>query len=99
MKQVLIRPVVTEKAMKLSENGQYTFMVSLDSNKFEIKKAIEETFEVDVESVRTITVKGKMKSRFTKSGVIEGKTPKFKKAIATLGEGQEIDLVSGEISE
>ena len=99
MLEIIRRPVVTEKAMRLGENGQYVFIVDTKANKIEIKKAIEEMFEVDVTSVRTIKIKGKVKSRFTKTGVIKGKTPNRKKAIVSLKEGQTIDLVSGEATE
>ncbi len=99
MIELIKRPVVTEKAMRLGELGQYVFIVDPKANKVEIKKAVEELFEVDVLSVRTMKVKGKMKSRFTKTGVMRGQAPLRKKAIVTLKEGQIIDLVSGETSE
>lgn len=99
MIDVIKKPLVTEKAMKLGEKHQYAFIVEPKSNKIEIKKAIEELFEVDVTSIRTMKVKGKIKSRFTRSGIQRGKTASRKKAIVTLKEGQTIDLVSGETSE
>lgn len=99
MIDVIKKPLVTEKAMKLGENHQYAFIVDRSANKIEIKKAVEEMFEVDVTSVRTLNLRGKMKSRFTKRGIQRGKTAARKKAIVTLKEGQTIDLVSGETSE
>ncbi len=99
MIDVIKKPLVTEKAMKIGENHQYAFIVNRDANKIEIKKAIEELFEVNVTSVRTLNVKGKIKSRFTRRGVQRGRTAGRKKAFVTLLEGQTIDLVSGETSE
>ena len=95
MLQVLNKPLITEKAMKLSANGQYAFDVNPNSNKIEIKKAIEEMYEVNVESVRTVRIKGKVKARMTKKGYIRGKAPLIKKAYVTLKEGQSIEIVSG----
>lgn len=95
MIKIIKRPLITEKAMRLSESGQYVFEVDPRANKVEIKKAVQEMFEVDVRSIRTARIKGKNKSRFTKRGLMKGKTPLRKKAYVTLGEGQTIDLVSG----
>ncbi len=99
MIEIIKRPLVTEKAMKLGEQKQYVFVVNPQANKIEIKKAIEEMFEVDVVSIRTTNLKGKKKSRFTRSGVMRGRTASKKKAYVTLKEGQTIDLVSGEANE
>jgi large subunit ribosomal protein L23 len=99
MIELIKRPLVTEKAMKLGTQRQYVFVIDPRANKIEVKKAVEDMFEVDVLSVRTLRVKGKVKSRFTKKGLMRGKTPGKKKAIVTLKEGQTIDLVSGEVSE
>lgn len=95
MIELIKRPLITEKAMKLSENGQYVFEVSPRANKIQIKKAIESMFEVNIVSVRTAIIKGKVKRRFTKKGLMVGKTPKKKKAYITLQKGQTIDLVTG----
>ena len=99
MIDIIKRPLVTEKAMKLGEKEQYVFIVDPRSNKIEIKKSIEEMFEVDVVSIRTLNLKGKEKSRYTRRGLMRGRTADKKKAIVTLKEGQTIDLVSGEASE
>jgi large subunit ribosomal protein L23 len=99
MIETIKRPVVTEKAMKLGGRHQYVFIVDQKANKIEIKHAVEDMFEVNVTSVRTLHVKGKMKSRITRKGIMRGKTADKKKAIVTLKEGQTIDLVSGETSE
>jgi len=98
MNNVLRRPLITEKAMGLSEGRdkkQYVFEVSPDANKIQIKKAVEDMFEVNVESVRTLNRKGKAKSRMTRRGLMRGKTRAIKKAYITLKAGQEIELVSG----
>jgi large subunit ribosomal protein L23 len=93
MHNVVIRPLLTEKMTDLTEkNNQYGFIVDIDANKIEIAKAIENRFEVNVESVNTIRHKGKMKTQFTRRGRFSGRTPRYKKAIVTLKEGQTIDL-------
>lgn len=95
MIEVIEKPVVTEKAHKLGEQGQYVFQVMPNANKIQIKEAIEKMFEVNVVSVRTVRVKGKIKSRITKKGIMRGKTAMRKKAYITLKKGQTIDVVSG----
>ncbi|MDQ1265231.1 MAG: large subunit ribosomal protein [Bacteroidota bacterium] len=95
MIDIIKKPVVTEKAMKLGVARQYAFIVNPNANKIEIKKAIEEMFEVQVQSVRTVRVKGKQKSRITRKGLMRGKTSLRKKAYITLKEGHTIDIVSG----
>ena len=93
MRNVLIRPLITEKMNDLTEGHvKYGFVVDVKANKIEIAKAIKSKFDVDVEAINTIKIKGKTKSQFTKKGRFEGKTPTFKKAIVTLKEGQTIDL-------
>ncbi|HOK15094.1 MAG TPA: 50S ribosomal protein L23 [Candidatus Kapabacteria bacterium] len=99
MLQIIKRPVITEKAMKLASARQYVFAVDPKANKIEIKKAIEEMFEVDVISVRTVNIKGKNKIRLTRRGLMRGRTPNIKKAYVTLKEGQSIELVSGPVEE
>ena len=84
-------PIVTEKSMMGSQNGQVTFRVPLEATKPEIKKAVEALFEVKVTAVNTILTKGKVK-RF--KGVL-GKRADVKKAIVTLQEGQTIDIGAG----
>jgi len=94
MKTILIRPLITEKMTKISEKhpNKYGFIVNVDANKIEIAKAVKEKFNVDVVSVNTIRYKGKTKTQFTRRGRFTGRTPKFKKAIVTLKEGQTIDI-------
>jgi large subunit ribosomal protein L23 len=88
MTPVIKKPLITEKATKLGTQRQYVFEVYPGAN-------IEEMFEVDVVSVRTVNVKGKLKSRFTKRGLMRGRTPNRKKAYLTIKEGQTIDVVTG----
>jgi large subunit ribosomal protein L23 len=73
-------------------NRKYGFIVNSESNKIEIARAIELKFNVKVDTVNTLNYKGKNKTQFTKRGKFSGKTPKFKKAIITLKEGNKIDL-------
>ena len=75
------------------------FEVETSSNKVQIKKAIELKFTVNVDSVRTVRIKGKNKVRMTKKGIMRGKTNLVKKAYVTLREGQTIDVVTGEGTE
>jgi len=92
-KQILIKPVVSEKAEILSDSQtQYTFIVAKDANKIEVRIAIEERYGVTVERVNTLNMPGKTKNRTTKSGIIRGQVPAFKKAIITLSDGEELDL-------
>jgi len=89
----LIKPIITEKAEKLSEGlRQYSFVVDKAANKIEIRKAVEAMYGVNVESVNTVVMPGKFKSRTTKSGVLRGRRPSFKKAVITLSKGEEIDF-------
>ncbi len=91
----MIKPIVTEKATKLSEKlNRYTFRVSPSADKFQIKKLVEELYGVKVVNVNTLVVRGKNKSRYTKSGLIKGKTSSYKKAIITVADGQTIDFYS-----
>ncbi len=93
--EIQIEPIVTEKATKLSEKlNRYTFRVSPDANKFEIKKLIENLYGVKVEKINTAVVRGKNKSRWTRSGLLRGKTNEWKKAFVSLAEGQTIDFYS-----
>jgi large subunit ribosomal protein L23 len=93
MHQVLIRPLITEKMSDLTaEQSNYGFLVNPNANKIEIKRAVEEKFNVHVLDVRTINHPGKTKTQFRKSGRFTGKTAKFKKAIIKLREGETIDL-------
>lgn len=90
-----IIPIVTEKANAISEKtNRYSFKVSPDANKHEIKDAIEKLYDVKVVDVSTMNYGGKNKQRYTKSGIVKGHTVAFKKAIVTVAEGQTIDFYS-----
>jgi large subunit ribosomal protein L23 len=88
---VILSPVITEKATKLTDHNQVVFRVPLDATKPNIAKAVEELFKVKVKAVNTVRVKGKNKAfrgtRFKRSD--------FKKAIVTLEEGHQIDITTG----
>ncbi|NIT56238.1 MAG: 50S ribosomal protein L23, partial [Aliifodinibius sp.] len=93
--EILIKPLVTEKMNELSERfARYGFVVDRNATKPQIKQAVESLYNVKVDSVNTMVYGGKAKSRYTKSGVINGKTKAFKKAIVTLAEGDSIDFYS-----
>ena len=95
MKSILKRPIVTEKMTAANEKGRYGFEVSRRANKIEIKKAVEDMYNVTVARVHTMNVQGKAKSRFTKAGVISGRASSYKKAIITVAEGEIIDFYEG----
>ncbi len=100
-KRVIVRPIITEKMTALGETERkYAFQVAKDANKLEIKKAVEDRFEVKVTNVATLGQKGKSKSLTVRSGgkVIRtaGKRSNWKKAIVTLRDGDAIDLLEGE---
>lgn len=79
---IIIRPLVTEKSMDDMEQGKYTFVVARGANKSEIKKAIEQIFDVTVDRVNTMNMRGKMK----RQGANQGRRPAWKKAIVKLTE-------------
>ena len=91
---ILKKPLVTEKVSALNEKGKYGFLVDADANKVEIKKAVEKQYGVNVEKVNTMTVMGKMKTRYTKTGILSGRQQNYKKAIVTLAAGEVIDFYS-----
>jgi len=89
--EVLHRPIITEKNSMLSAQSKYTFEVSQDANKPQIKEAVEKAFKVKVTSVNVICVPGKMR----RAGRRRGMTPEWKKAVVTLEPGQKIELFEG----
>jgi Ribosomal protein L23 len=93
---IIIKPIVTEKQTSITEKqpNRYGFRVSPSANKLEIRKAVEDMYGVKVVDVNTMNYSGKRKSRYTKSGVINGKQSSFKKAIVTLKDGEIIDFFS-----
>lgn len=87
----IVSPIITEKATLASEHNQVVFQVALNASKPKIKEAVESLFNVKVEAVNTVRVKGKLK-RFRGK---PGKRNDIKKAIVTLAEGQMIDVTTG----
>jgi large subunit ribosomal protein L23 len=89
--QVIIRPVISEKAYVLAEAGKYTFRVHDRAHKTQIRQAVEELFDVKVVEVRTSSVKSKPKRR----GYTSGRSRQWKKAIVQVGEGDSIPIFGG----
>ncbi len=89
-RDVIIRPVVSEKSYGLLDNGVYTFVVASDANKIEIRQAIEAIFSVKVTKVNTLNRKGKRK--LNRRSRTFGKRPDLKRAVVTLAEGETIDV-------
>ncbi|MFW2512951.1 50S ribosomal protein L23 [Demequina sp. SO4-13] len=92
-RDILIRPIVSEKSYSLMDAGKYTFEVDPRANKTEIKIAVQQIFGVKVVSVNTINRKGK--TRRTRFGM--GKRKDVKRAIVTVGEGDALDVFSGHV--
>ena len=92
-KQILVKPLVTEKTDILTEKlSQYVFVVNKKANKIEIGKAINKMYGVKVSRVNTMIMPAKAKSRSTRSGILKGSVSGYKKAIVTLADGEEIDF-------
>ena len=99
---IILRPILSEKGTLLSETqNKFIFQVEKQSNKLEIKKAIEEKFKVKIKKVATLNIKGKNKNMTIKSnGHIlrtNGNRSSWKKAIITLEKGFSIDIISGDV--
>lgn len=89
-KDVLVRPLVTEKLTRLMEDGHYAFEVDMDANKVQVRKAVEARYPgVQIKSVRTLIVRGKRRTQQTRRGITRGRTAYHKRAIVTLHEGSE----------
>jgi large subunit ribosomal protein L23 len=93
-RDVIIKPIVTEKSMRLLDDNRYTFLVHPEANKTEIKIAVEKIFDVKVTSVNTMNRQGK--SRRMRFGT--GKRADTKRAIVSLAAGQSIDIFGGPVS-
>ncbi len=93
-RDILLRPVVSEKSYGLLDEGKYTFVVAPEANKTQIKQAVEEVFRVKVTDVNTLNRQGKR--RRTRFGY--GKRADTKRAIVTLAEGDRIDIFGGPVS-
>jgi large subunit ribosomal protein L23 len=92
---IILKPIITEKMTAQTEKfSRYGFMVDRRADKIQIAKAIEELYGVKVDSVNTMRYGGKLKSRYTKAGFVQGKTNAYKKAIITLAQGEVIDFYS-----
>ncbi|KMS69640.1 50S ribosomal protein L23 [Streptomyces viridochromogenes] len=91
LRDILIKPVVSEKSYALLDDNKYTFVVAPGSNKTQIKQAVETVFEVKVTGVNTINRQGKRKR--TRTGF--GQRASTKRAIVTLAEGDRIDIFGG----
>ncbi len=94
--EVLIKPLITEKMTAVTEKypNRYGFIVKKDATKSQIRHAIEQMYDVTVTSVNTMVYLGKLKTRYTRTGIQGGRKNTFKKAIVTLEEGQVIDFYS-----
>ncbi len=91
--EIIKKPIITEKVNKQTEkSNRYCFMVDKRANKLEIKKAIEDYYNVRVEDVNTCIVPAKNITRMTKAGILTGRKPSYKKATISLVEGETIDL-------
>lgn len=92
---ILLKPIITEKLTGQEKTlNRYGFIVEKTANKLQIKSAVEEMYAVNVILVNTMRYGGKTKSRFTRTGVVSGKTNSYKKAIITLDKGDKIDFYS-----
>lgn len=93
--EILIRPIITEKATAESEDrNRFTFVVDRRANKIEIKKAVEKFYGVNVDKVRTMIMPNKISVKYTKAGMVEGGKGAYKKAIVEVRSGETIDLYS-----
>ena len=94
--EILIRPILTEKMLKLQESDRkYAFKVSQNANKILVRQAVQNRFDVIVEDVNIVNIKGKSKQMNTRRGITRGKRSDWKKAIITLREGDAINFFEG----
>ncbi len=90
-RDILIRPIVTEKSTALMEQGKYTFRVPLAATKIQIRQAVEQIFKVKVQAVNTMRYEGKLK----RMGRTQGRRSDWKKVVVTLKPGEAIELFEG----
>jgi large subunit ribosomal protein L23 len=90
-REVLIAPIVSEKSYNLIDDHRYTFRVHKDAHRLQVRQAVEELFDVHVESVNIAHVKAKPKRR----GMVKGRKPGWKKAIVQVREGETIEIFAG----
>ena len=92
---ILIKPIITEKATRDSELfNRYAFVVNKKANKLEIKNAVEKSYGVTIENVRTMNYPVQRNTKYTKSGIVQAMKGAYKKAIVQLAEGESIDFYS-----
>jgi len=90
---IIIKPIVTEKLTVQGEKlNRYGFVVDRDANKIEIKAAVEQAYNVTVADINTVNYNGKKKARYTKAGMLKGRTNAYKKAYVTLAGDDKIDF-------
>ena len=90
---IIIKPIVTEKLTVQGEKlNRYGFIVDREANKLQIKAAVEQLYNVTVADVNTVNYHGKRKSRYTKAGMLTGRTNHYKKAYVTLAGEDKIDF-------
>ena len=93
MENIILKPVLTEKMTQLGEKlNRYAFKVDRKANKLQIREAVEQMYGVVVTDVNTMNYIGKDKQRYTKAGLLRGRSNHFKKAVVTLKEGDTIDF-------
>jgi large subunit ribosomal protein L23 len=93
--EIIIKPVVTEKMTATTDKlNQFGFVVNKKANKVQIKEAVEKLYGVNVTAVNTMRYAGKSKSKYTKTGLLKGRTDSYKKAVVSLRNGETIDLYS-----
>lgn len=90
---IIIKPIITEKVTKQSEiSNRFGFVVDKKANKVQIKKAVEATYGVTIVAINTMNVRPDRSTKYTKSGLISGKTNAYKKAIVQVQDGETIDF-------
>lgn len=93
--EIIVKPILSEKMTEMNEKlNKVAFVVVQDANKITVKQAVEAMYNVKVTDVNIIRYQGKAKSRYTKAGMISGRTASYKKAIVTLAQGDSIDFYS-----
>ena len=91
--EIIIKPIITEKLTVQGEKlNRYGFIVDREANKLQIKAAVEQMYNVTVDFVNTVNYHGKRKSRYTKAGMLKGRTNHYKKAYVTLAGEDKIDF-------
>ncbi|WP_298369828.1 50S ribosomal protein L23 [uncultured Lutibacter sp.] len=92
---ILVKPIITEKATNDSElYNRYAFVVNKNANKLEIRNAVAKAYGVEIESVRTMNYPVQRNTKYTKSGIVQAMKGAYKKAIVQLAEGESIDFYS-----